>query len=192
MPVPPTFQPEVAARALHSTAHHCRREVYVGLPTAHTVIGTASTMAGVARTAIDRLQTLTVQRRPGGRPLCAWGRQHKVGAHGGFDHRHSAFFNQSLQTAPRHQDGWIADRPGQGDGDIQWPRAGSYHGDQWGIPMAAAGETYMAAVRLPLLETASKHALRLSERVTVLYLPASTLLPTPPQRSLSHGRAGAR
>ncbi len=32
-PVPPIFQPEVGARAIHWAAHHRRRELYVGLPT---------------------------------------------------------------------------------------------------------------------------------------------------------------
>jgi short-subunit dehydrogenase len=37
-PVPPIFQPEVAARAIYWAAHHRRREVYVGLPTVKAVI----------------------------------------------------------------------------------------------------------------------------------------------------------
>jgi short-subunit dehydrogenase len=32
-PVPPIYQPEVAARAIYWAAHHRRRELYVGLPT---------------------------------------------------------------------------------------------------------------------------------------------------------------
>jgi NAD(P)-dependent dehydrogenase (short-subunit alcohol dehydrogenase family) len=38
-PVPPIFQPEVAARAVYWAAHHRRREVYVGLPTVYTILG---------------------------------------------------------------------------------------------------------------------------------------------------------
>jgi NADP-dependent 3-hydroxy acid dehydrogenase YdfG len=38
-PVPPIFQPEVAARAIHYAAHHRRRESYVGMPTVKTVWG---------------------------------------------------------------------------------------------------------------------------------------------------------
>jgi NAD(P)-dependent dehydrogenase (short-subunit alcohol dehydrogenase family) len=37
-PVPPIFQPEVAARAIYWAAHHRRREVYVGLPTVKAII----------------------------------------------------------------------------------------------------------------------------------------------------------
>jgi hypothetical protein len=39
MPVPPIFQPEVAARAIVWAARHGRREVYVGWPTVKAIIG---------------------------------------------------------------------------------------------------------------------------------------------------------
>ncbi len=39
MPVPPIYQPEVAARAVYWAAHHRRRELYVGLPTVYTILG---------------------------------------------------------------------------------------------------------------------------------------------------------
>jgi short-subunit dehydrogenase len=39
MPVPPAYQPEVAAEAIHWAAHHRRREVYVGIPTVYTIWG---------------------------------------------------------------------------------------------------------------------------------------------------------
>jgi hypothetical protein len=38
-PVPPVYQPEVAADAIHWAAHHRRREVYVGIPTLYTIWG---------------------------------------------------------------------------------------------------------------------------------------------------------
>ncbi len=38
-PVPPIFQPEVAARAVVYAATHNRREIYVGLPTVKAVVG---------------------------------------------------------------------------------------------------------------------------------------------------------
>jgi NAD(P)-dependent dehydrogenase (short-subunit alcohol dehydrogenase family) len=61
MPVPPVFQPEVAADAIHWAAHHRRREVYVGLPTVYTIVGNklAPWLAEryLARTAIDGQQT---------------------------------------------------------------------------------------------------------------------------------------
>ncbi|MBV8841820.1 MAG: short-chain dehydrogenase, partial [Bryobacterales bacterium] len=36
-PVPPIYEPEVAARAIYWAAHHHRRELYVGLPTAKAI-----------------------------------------------------------------------------------------------------------------------------------------------------------
>jgi hypothetical protein len=38
-PVPPIFQPEVAARAIFWAAQHKRREVYVGWPTVKAIYG---------------------------------------------------------------------------------------------------------------------------------------------------------
>jgi short-subunit dehydrogenase len=38
-PVPPIFEPEVAARAVYWAAHHRRREIYVGLPTVEAIVG---------------------------------------------------------------------------------------------------------------------------------------------------------
>jgi short-subunit dehydrogenase len=39
MPVPPIYQPEVAADAIHHAAHHKRRQIYVGIPTVMNIIG---------------------------------------------------------------------------------------------------------------------------------------------------------
>ena len=39
MPVPPIFQPEVAAAAIHRAAHHPRREVLLAWPTVKAVLG---------------------------------------------------------------------------------------------------------------------------------------------------------
>jgi short-subunit dehydrogenase len=61
MPVPPIFEPEVAARAIYWAAHHRRRELYVGFPTVYTIIGNkvAPWFAEryLARTAVDAQQT---------------------------------------------------------------------------------------------------------------------------------------
>jgi NAD(P)-dependent dehydrogenase (short-subunit alcohol dehydrogenase family) len=38
-PVPPIFQPEVAARAIYWAAHHRRRQLWVGLPTVEAIVG---------------------------------------------------------------------------------------------------------------------------------------------------------
>ncbi len=39
MPVPPIYQPEIAADAIHHAAHHKRRQIYVGWPTVMNIIG---------------------------------------------------------------------------------------------------------------------------------------------------------
>jgi len=39
MPVPPIYQPEVAADAIHYAAHHKRRQIYVGVPTVMNILG---------------------------------------------------------------------------------------------------------------------------------------------------------
>ena len=38
-PVPPIFQPEVAADAIHFAAHHPRREFYIGAPSVAAIVG---------------------------------------------------------------------------------------------------------------------------------------------------------
>jgi NAD(P)-dependent dehydrogenase (short-subunit alcohol dehydrogenase family) len=38
-PVPPIYQPEVAAEAIHWSAHHRRRELWVGIPTVQAILG---------------------------------------------------------------------------------------------------------------------------------------------------------
>jgi short-subunit dehydrogenase len=90
MPVPPIFQPEVAARAVYWAAHHRRREVYVGLPTVYTIIGNkvAPWFAEryLARTAVDGQQT--PDRFDGQRAANLFepiDDDHDEGAHGVFD-----------------------------------------------------------------------------------------------------------
>jgi short-subunit dehydrogenase len=39
MPVPPIYQPEIAADAIHYAAHHKRRQIYVGAPTVMNILG---------------------------------------------------------------------------------------------------------------------------------------------------------
>jgi hypothetical protein len=39
MPVPPIYQPEVAAEAVYWAAHHDRRELWVGMPTVKAILG---------------------------------------------------------------------------------------------------------------------------------------------------------
>ena len=62
-PVPPIYQPEVAARAIAWAAEHPRRELWVGLPTVYTILGEkfASGLMDryLARTNIEAQQTDT-------------------------------------------------------------------------------------------------------------------------------------
>ena len=88
-PVPPIYQPEVAARAIAWAAEHPKRELWVGLPTVYTILG-EKFVSGLmdrflARTNIEAQQTETpivpshrddnLQSPPPGDP----------GAHGRFD-----------------------------------------------------------------------------------------------------------
>lgn len=90
-PVAPVYQPEVAARAIHFAAGHRRRQVYVGIPTYYTVLGSkfAPWLAELylAKTAVSGQQTETppdaenregnLMEPPPGDP----------GAHGPFDEK---------------------------------------------------------------------------------------------------------
>lgn len=105
-PVPPIFQPEVAARAIVWAAHHRRREVWVGLPTVVAIAGNriAPWVADryLARTGYDSQQYdgAADPDRPHNlwRPLPG-----DAGAHGAFDERAKSFNLQSwlnLHRAP--------------------------------------------------------------------------------------------
>jgi short-subunit dehydrogenase len=91
-PVAPIYQPEMAADAVHWAAHHKRRELWVGLPTVYTIIGSrvapALAEAYLARTAYKGQQT-DKPAAPGRRdyleePLDA---ERDHGSHGAFDDR---------------------------------------------------------------------------------------------------------
>ncbi len=96
MPVPPVYQPEVAADAIHFAAYSRRREVWVGIPTLYTIIGNrlAPWLAEryLARTAVSGQQTsepLGEDVRPGNLFEAP---QSDQGAHGPYDdqaHEHS-------------------------------------------------------------------------------------------------------
>ncbi|MGZ4202510.1 MAG: SDR family oxidoreductase, partial [Thermoleophilaceae bacterium] len=99
-PVPPIYQPEVAAEAVHWAAHHKRRELWVGFPTVYTIIGSrlAPWLAEwyLARTGFKGQQTdkpATPGRRDYLEHALDDGEDH--GFHGSFDDQaHS----RSLQT----------------------------------------------------------------------------------------------
>ncbi len=90
MPVPPVYQPEIAADAVHWAACHRRRQVYVGVPTVYTVLGSkfAPWLAEryLARTAVDGQQTEgppTETQEEGGNLMTPPAED--PGAHGRFD-----------------------------------------------------------------------------------------------------------
>jgi NAD(P)-dependent dehydrogenase (short-subunit alcohol dehydrogenase family) len=109
-PVPPIYQPEVAARAVvHAAAHPRRKQYYVGASTVATILGN-KVAAGLldrylARTGYDSQQT--GERADPGRGNNLWqplddqdGAARDFGAHGEFDDRSVA---RSPQTwAARH------------------------------------------------------------------------------------------
>jgi NAD(P)-dependent dehydrogenase (short-subunit alcohol dehydrogenase family) len=91
-PVPPIYQPEVAARAIYWAAHHRRREVQVGFPTVVAIAGNKA-VPGVAdhylaRTGFDAQQT--GEPADADRPDNLWAPlPGDHGAHGAFDARAS-------------------------------------------------------------------------------------------------------
>lgn len=103
-PVPPIFQPEVAAEAILWAAHHDRPEVYVGWPTVKAIAGNkiAPRLADLylAHTGYDSQQTDVPEDR--NRPDNLWepvGGDH--GAHGNFDQRAHRYSTQLWATTHR-------------------------------------------------------------------------------------------
>jgi NAD(P)-dependent dehydrogenase (short-subunit alcohol dehydrogenase family) len=106
-PVPPIFQPEVAADAIYWAAHHRRRELWVGGSTVVAMVG-QKIAPGFAdwylgKTGVDSQQTDAPTRRDP-RPNLWEPLPGDHGAHGSFDSRAS---DRSLElTASKHKH-WI-------------------------------------------------------------------------------------
>jgi hypothetical protein len=116
-PVAPVYQPEVAADAIHfaAAAAHRRRQIYIGVPTYYTVLGSkfAPWLAELylARTAVSGQQTdgppdaqnraRNLMEPPPGDP----------GAHGPFDE--DAHGRSPLWWASKHQLGTRRSCPGR-------------------------------------------------------------------------------
>lgn len=107
-PIPPIFQPEVAAEAIFYAAHHRRREVYVGRSTVATILG-EKVFPGLldrylAKTGFESQQTdqPVSPKRPNNlfRPVPG-----DHGAHGGFD---SGAESRSPQLWADTHRGWLA------------------------------------------------------------------------------------
>ncbi|HEX9108252.1 MAG TPA: SDR family oxidoreductase [Longimicrobiales bacterium] len=89
-PVPPIFQPEVAAEAVHYAAHHRRRQIYVGMPTVKAIYGNKFVPGlldrFLARKGYESQQTEEPERP--GRPDNLWQPvRGEFAAHGRFDDR---------------------------------------------------------------------------------------------------------
>ncbi|MGH7929498.1 MAG: SDR family oxidoreductase [Candidatus Binatia bacterium] len=107
-PVPPIFQPEVAADAIHWAAHQDRSEVYVGWPTVKAIVGNkiAPRIADgyLARMGYSSQQT-DEPVEPGRRDNLWEPLPGDHGAHGSFDERSSDFSVQMWMSKNRK---WLA------------------------------------------------------------------------------------
>lgn len=108
-PVPPIFQPEVAAQAIVHAAHHDRREWYVGMPTVEAIVGNkiAPSLCDwyLGRMGYDAQQCdgAANPNRPDNlyEPVDA---ERDFGAHGDFDQRARSF---SWQWWANENRGWL-------------------------------------------------------------------------------------
>src|SRR4051812_26666196 len=108
-PVPPIFQPEVAAEAIVWAPHHDRRELAVGWPTVEAVVGNKIAPgwldAYLARTGYDA--QMTGEPEVPDRADNLWepvDAEHDHGAHGAFDARARA---SSWQLRADMHRGWL-------------------------------------------------------------------------------------
>jgi NAD(P)-dependent dehydrogenase (short-subunit alcohol dehydrogenase family) len=109
-PVPPIYQPEVAAEAIVYASHHPRREIYVGMPTVEAIVGNK-----LAPGLLDRYlarngfaSQQTNQKEDGHRANNLWepvDGSEDHGTHGSFDSRAR---NWSPQLWTDLHRGWMA------------------------------------------------------------------------------------
>ncbi len=107
MPVPPIFQPEVAARAVRFAAEHRRRNMWVGLPTAYTILGNRVAPAFLdwylGRTGVSGQLTNMDAPRHGSNVFVAKDQEADRGPHGAFDakaHAHDPWSWASMRRLP--------------------------------------------------------------------------------------------
>ncbi|MGH9321416.1 MAG: SDR family oxidoreductase [Vicinamibacteria bacterium] len=107
-PVPPIFQPEVAARAIYWASHQRRREVFVGWPTVKAIVGGARLAPGYADRLLAEMgydSQQTDEPEDPNRPHNLWDPlPGDHGAHGRFDARASDSSWQLWTTTHR---GWV-------------------------------------------------------------------------------------
>lgn len=89
MPVPPTYQPEVCARSIVFSAEHPRRNMWVGVPTAYTVLGNRVAPRFIdwylGKTGVRSQQTDAADPRYGSNVFEARDAEQDRGARGSFD-----------------------------------------------------------------------------------------------------------
>ncbi|HET6433125.1 SDR family oxidoreductase [Dyella sp.] len=103
-PVPPIFQPEVAADAIYWAAHHRRRELWVGFPAVKAILGNALAPWLADRKLVKQGYSgqMSDQRLPEPRPDNLFKAVHDdYGTHGRFDHRARASSPQLWLTTHR-------------------------------------------------------------------------------------------
>jgi short-subunit dehydrogenase len=107
-PVPPIFQPEVAARTIYWAAHHKRREVVVGFPSLKAIVANKFFPGFLDRYLAKRGYDAQQTQEPANknRPDNLWKPLSKdFGAHGRFDKQAHATSVQAWATTHR---GWMA------------------------------------------------------------------------------------
>jgi NAD(P)-dependent dehydrogenase (short-subunit alcohol dehydrogenase family) len=107
-PVPPIYQPEIAAEAIYWAAHHNRRELYVGMSTVKAIVGN-KIIPGLMDRYLGRIGS-EAQQYDGdddpARPDNLWKAvPHDYSAHGDFDARSSG---HSLQLWADTHRSWLA------------------------------------------------------------------------------------
>ncbi len=107
MPVPPIFQPEVAARAVRFAAEHRRRNMWVGLPTVYTILGNRLAPSFLdwylGKTGVNGQLTNIDAPRHGSNVFAPKDDDADRGAHGAFDgkaHAHDPWSWVSMRRLP--------------------------------------------------------------------------------------------
>lgn len=133
-PVPPIFQPEVAADAIVWAAHHRRREVWVGASSVKAILSAklAPTVGDWVLSREGYSGQQTAEPEDPGRPNNLWEPvDGDHGAHGSFDSRARSFSGQFWLNKHR---GWLA-------------LAAGAAGLTWGLTRAARRKPVVAASR---------------------------------------------
>ena len=104
-PVPPIYQPEIAADAIHHAAHHKRRQIWVGIPTVMIILGERMSPwlldRYLAKTGVDAQQT-DQPLDPAGHDNLFEPIEEDRGAHGPFDDQAQSFSLQYELTKRRN------------------------------------------------------------------------------------------